>query len=431
MRKFVLGASVALSVAAGQLPAQEPPSQAPAPIVPAQSESAPLDSFPAGPIGGAPIVPFGGALDGVSLGSGGGGGGGSLGYVEGSFLLLWASDANLNIPIATGGPSLGVIGRPGTSILAGGRNVDYGTLPGFKIAVGRMMPGSNVGFELAGFYLGNDTRTTTVGPTGATVLARPFFDPTTRQENVRVIASPGAFTGGIRVSSGIGAAGFETNAFVRTRDTGPFTLDLLMGFRYLQHNEDLTIVDTSSVLAGGTTAINGVGLANGATVAVSDIFNATNIFYGGQVGAKFGFGRGGLFLDLTGKVAIGGVYQRMNVDGSTVATGAPFPAPVGTAGGFLTSNGLNGVRTDGRFAVMPEGNLQLGYQFTSWLNAFAGYQVTYLSAAARPSEQVTRNLTVNGLPTAPTYRRPATQAVGINDGDLWLHGFNFGMTATY
>ena len=433
MRKFVLGASVALAVAAGRGAAQPSPSQTPAPIVPAQGAGDVLVGSPhAVPFdGGAPIVPYGAPVEGVVTGAPVGEPGTGTGYVEASFLLLWASDAQLGIPLATSGTSLGVLGRQGTSILAAPGDIDYGAQPGVKVLAGRMLPGTNLGVELAGFYLGDDTLTTTLGPTSQRVIARPFFDPTTRAENVRVVAAPGAFRGGMTISSGIGAFGFEANTFARTRDTGPFTLDLLAGFRYFQNNEDLTIYDASTVLAGGTTTFNGVGLGSGSSVVVSDIFNATNIFSGGQVGARFGFGRGGLFFDLTGKVAVGGVYQRLNVDGATVATGGVFPAPVATSGGFLTSGGQVGVRRDGRFAVLPEGNAQLGYQFTSWLNGFVGYQVMYLSSAARPSEQLTRAISVGGLPTSPTYRRPTTQAVDILDGDLWLHGFNFGLTATY
>lgn len=436
MRKFVLGASTALSLAAGNLPAQQPPTQAPAPVVPVTV--APVDTlatFPAGPVGGAPVVPYGSPIEGVVVDgapvAAGGGGGGGGGYVESSFLLLWASEADLNIPLATGGTSLGIVGRPGLTVLAGNQAIDYDAMPGFKLLAGRMLPGTNVGVEVSGMYLGNDTQTTTLGPTSTQVIARPFFDPTTRAENVRIVASPGAFLGGMTISSGLSAFGFEANSFVRTRDTAPFSLDLLAGFRYFQHNEDLSIYDASTVLAGGTTTVNGIGLGAGSTVVVSDVFNATNIFYGGQVGARFGFSRGGLFLDLTGKVAIGGVYQRVNADGTTVITGRPLPAPAATGGGFLTSGGLGGVRTDGRFAVLPEGNVQVGYQFTSWLNAFAGYQVLYLSSAARPSEQLTRNFPTNGLPTSGTFRLPAAQDVGVTDGDLWLHGFNFGVTVMY
>ena len=430
MRKFVLGASFALAVAAGRGTAQQPPAQAPAPIVPATSGGVVVGTPPAIPIdGGAPIVPYGAALEGVPVGEPVAGTG--TGYVEASFLLLWASDAELGIPLATSGTSVGILGRQGTTVLVGPGDIDYNAQPGIKVLAGRMLPGTNVGVEVGGFYLGNDTLTTTLGPSSQRVIARPFFDPTTRAENVRVVASPGAFRGGMVISSGIGAFGFETNSFVRTRDGAPFTLDLLAGFRYFQNNEDFTIYDASTVLAGGTTAFNGVGLGSGSSVVVSDIFNATNIFYGGQVGARFGFGRGGLFFDLTGKVALGGVYQRLNVDGATVATGGVFPAPVATSGGFLTSGGQTGVRSEGRFAVLPEVNAQLGYQFTSWLNAFVGYQVLYLSSAARPSEQLSRGLTATGLPTSPTYRRPPVQTGEILDGDLWLHGFNFGLTMTY
>lgn len=212
------------------------------------------------------------------------------------------------------------------------------------------------------------------------------------------------------------------------------TLDLLTGFRYFGHEEDLEIVDRSRILAGGVAAFNGFGVGSGATLTVSDTFGARTNFYGGTAGARFSWGRGGaMFIDLSGKVSIGGVRQIVQVDGTTTVSQGPFITPTTTQGGFLASGNQLGRRSEGRFAVLPEGDLKIGFQLSNAINIFAGYQVIYLSSVARAGDQLNRNIALTQLPTAPTFNgRPVgAQVTTIVDDDLWIHGFNFGVTLAY
>lgn len=441
MRKYLLGAAATLAMAAGHANAQGLPIQPPAPIVPAGPAAMGSSVMPAqGTTATTPSAPVIGMSDplpsvGTPISSygGGGGGDGSSRYVEASYLLMFLNAGTIPIPLATGGPSLGVIGRPGTTVLLGNNTMEYDTASGLKLAAGGWYGGSRLGFEASGMYIG-EVNSTDVLNAGSIVLARPFFDPVTRAENARIVSSPGAFNGAISADSTARAWSLEATPFWRAQEGERVTIDVLFGFRYFGHEEDLTIVDRSRILAGGVAAFNGFGVAAPATLTVEDKFGARTSFYGGNIGTRMSYGRGGpFFLDFTGKVAIGGVRQIVQVDGNTTVSQGAFISPTTVQGGFLASGNQLGRRSEGRFAVLPEGDLKIGWQISNSFNIFAGYQVVYLSSVARPHDQLNRNLALTQLPTAPTYNgRPVGAFVtGIADDDLWIHGFNFGLTLSY
>lgn len=443
MRKFILGAGVALAAAAGPAVAQGLPSQPPAPVVPVADgapiftgSATPPSVLPTGPA--APVVPYGGESYPID-----GGYGGIVGdaappyrfYTEASFLLWFLDSANVGAPLVTTGPSLGIIGQPGTGVLSSAQKADYGAAPGVRVAVGGWLGESRLGFELSGFYVGRQNDTHSFGGNGGTIISRPFFDTNSRRENVRVVAAPGAFSGGVVVDHSAQLWGFDANPFWRVVNGGSVVVDVITGFKFLQYREELNVFDTSTLLSGGASAFNGFGVAAPARIAVHDRFGATNSFYGGTIGARMSSGRGRLFWDLTSKIALGAMHQMVNVDGTTtLVSGGPFVTAATAPGGFLASGNFNGRRSETRFAVLPEGDFKVGYQFTSWMNAFVGYSVLYVSSVARPGDQVNRNIAVTQLPTSPTFTsngaRPAPIGAIIDDG-LWVHGFNFGVTLTY
>ena len=438
MKKFFLGASAALALISGKVGAQSLPSQPPAPVVSASAEA-----YPSAMSGGAPVMSYDGgssgstdvlAGSGTLVGSGAVSSPGARIYTEASFLLMWTNNGQHNFPIATGGPSLGIVGRPGTTLFAGNDSVDYGSMPGFKVGVGGLVGATSVGFEANLFVLGRVSENMDVGPTATTVLARPFFDVSSRRESSKLLAAAGAFTGGLSVNNTNQIWGFETNPFFRIVQGNSVSLDVVTGFRYLSVNERLDIYDSTRLQGGGVSAFDGIGLAAPSILATHDKYGVRNQFYGANIGGRLSFTRGALFLDAIGKIAIGGVRQVVNVDGTTsLLSGGGLVSTATTPGGFYANLAATGERSENRFAVLPEGSLQLGYQMTSWLNVFGGYQVMYLSSVARPGDQVDRNINVNNLPTVPTYTsRGLTKTVaGVNESDLFIHGFTFGLTLTY
>jgi hypothetical protein len=398
--------------------------------VPAVNGSTALPTGPA-----APVVPIGGESYPIDGGYVGDAAPPYRFYTEGSFLLWFLDSTTVASPLVTSGPSLGILGQPGTVVLSSAQSADYDAAPGARIAVGGWLGDSRLGLELSGFYLGRQNDTHSFGGSDALILSRPFLDTVSRRENVRVVAAPGAFAGGVVVDHSAQLWGFDVTPFWRVVNGGSVVVDVLTGFKFLQYSEEMNVFDASTILAGGASAFNGFGVAAPAQIAVHDRFGTTNSFYGGTIGARVSSGRGGLFWDFTGKVSLGAVHQMVNVDGTTtLVSGGPFVTAATAGGGFLASGNYSGLRSDTRFAVLPEGDFKVGYQFTSWMNAFVGYSVLYVSSVARPGDQVNRSIAVTQLPTSPTFNtfsaRPAALTDIIDDG-LWVHGFNFGVTLTY
>jgi Putative beta barrel porin-7 (BBP7) len=435
---------VALAAAAGPAAAQGLPTQAPAPVVPVVGDGAPVFNgstappavLPTGPA--APIVPIGGESYPIDGGYGGIVGDAAPPYrfsTEGSFLLWFIDSSTVASPLVTSGPSLGILGQPGTVVFSNAQSVDYDAAPGVRVAVGGWLGESRLGLEVSGFYIGRQNDVKSFGGNDATIVSRPFIDTLTRSENVRVVAAPGAFSGSVVVDNSAQLWGFDVSPFWRVINGGSMVVDVITGFKFLQYQEELNVFDASTILAGGASAFNGFGVAAPAQIAVHDRFGATNSFYGGTIGARMSGGSGGMFWDFTSKIALGAMHQMVNVDGTTsLVSGGPFVTTVTAPGGFLASGNYNGLRTETRFAVLPEGDFKVGYQFTSWMNAFVGYSVLYVSSVARPGDQVNRNIAVTQLPTSPTFTtngaRPAPITSIIDDG-LWVHGFKFGVTLTY
>ena len=440
MKKFALGATAALAAfswlgasASAQLPGAMP-TQAPAPVVSTETlGTTPVGVAPASEVYAYDTLTATPGL-GSTVGVGGPGVGGARYYAEASYLLMFVSDGGSGVPLATGGTANGVLGRPGTTTLLNS-STDYDILSGFKIGVGGLNGATNLGFEANVIVLGNTTDATTVGPVTNGVLARPFLDTANRTsvENAVVLASPGAFTGSIDARTVFSAYGAEANPFFRLVQGNSVNFDLITGFRYFAANERLDVYDSRTILAGGVSAFNGLGVGAGSQLLTEDHVSARNQFYGLNLGARLSYASGPWFVDLTGKVAIGGVHQIVTLDGKTTLIGGGLVGPTTTAGGFLANIANGGSRNNNDFAVLPEGNAQLGYQATSWLNVFAGYQVIYLSNMARPADQVSRAIASNRLATVNTFNSRGITATDsrIDSNDVFIHGFNFGFTVVY
>ena len=177
MRKFILGASVALAAAAGPAAAQGLPTQPPAPVVPVVGDGAPVFNgstappavLPTGPA--APIVPIGG--DPYPINGGYAPASSATAappyrfYTEGSFLLWFIDSSTVASPLVTSGPSLGILGQPGTVVLSSSAVGRLRRRPGRRVAVGGWLGDSRLGLELSGFYLGRQNDTHSFGGSDA------------------------------------------------------------------------------------------------------------------------------------------------------------------------------------------------------------------------------------------------------------------------
>lgn len=333
-------------------------------------------------------------------------------WASGEYLLWWTKSQPLPPLLTTSPPaSAGILGAPGTTILFGNSGVDNEPRSGGRFNVGYWLNrGQTTGIEASYFFLDEIATQHAAASDGTLVLARPFFDPSIGANNSLLIASPGTVRGTFFASTSTNLWGADVNVRQNVLCGCNYRVDLLAGYRFLRLHEDLQINETEISDVAGT------------TFNLSDRFETTNEFHGGQLGlvGEYRFGR--CFVQMRGKVALGNTQRQVDIAGATQTVGAAT-----VPGGFLALPTNMGSYTDNRFTVIPEVNINLGCQITQRLRAFVGYNFLYWFDAARPSDQI--DLVIN--PTQPPLGAglvgPARPAFNFNNGDFWAQGINVGL----
>ncbi len=433
-----LGAGAGVSLAQsypGNLafpPAAPPESSAPAP------PSAPPTAF----------IPDAN-LDGFPAAVSGGDSPGDRFWLGADYLLWWTKKGPLPTPLVTTGPPdayiIGGLTQPGTRLLFGGADQDFGTTNGLRVDTGLWLDGDRT-WGIEGGYFGLEQRSTHFGAAsnagGNPVLAQPLLAPN-GSEFTEVIALPGFIAGGVDVSLHSRLQGWEVNGVVNAFHTDRLNFDLLTGFRMMDLDEDLQVASAFSPLLDQFLNFQNQLVNTGSTLTTFDGFQAQNHFYGSQLGGRLEWTLGPLTIGALGKVALGDNQELVRVVGTSSLTtpgGAALPIggtavafPVASTttvpGGVLAQSSNIGDHFRNQFAVVPEVDLQVSYQITNWLEVHVGYSFLYWSSVVRPGDLVDRTVEAGQVPTDPLFgtatgTRPAFQ---FHSTDYWAQGVNFGL----
>jgi hypothetical protein len=370
--------------------------------------------------------------------------------LSGEYLLWWTKGTEVP-PLLTTSPPNGTNGipgaLPGSTVLVGGSDLDETTRHGARLGLVWWFDDSaSYGFDGRYFFTGRVTNDITVSSLQADgtdiALFRPFFAPNTF--TFGGVALPGPFreqitangvaSGSFRARSSSYFWGAEANyrdcMCWWCNDSGEFRADLLLGFRYLHLDEDITISEDAVRRVASVDFPDEVA---GTRIMLFDRFATSNDFYGGQIGTAMTYTRNRWSLDLRGTVALGSTRQRLTIEGGQtrgpLADGSTFTA----VGGLLALPGANiGRFSRDLFSVVPEIGLNLGYQVTDHLRAFVGYNFLYWSNVIRPGDQIDPVVDVTlvprfvppGLVIAPV--NPPRPAVLFDRTDFWAQGINVG-----
>lgn len=348
-------------------------------------------------------------------------------WVTGEYLLWWIKDSNIPPLVTTSPPaSLGVIGAPGTSVLLGGSDLNTGPYSGARITAGAWLnEAQTFGLEASYFFLGARSSNFAIAGSaapGSPIIARPFFNVVTGAQDAEIASFPGVITGSVNASNSSRLQGAGANMIANLCCACNYRVDMLLGFSYLNLDEDLQILENANVAPG-------VATFGGSRVGVADTFSTANRFYGGLLGARSEYRVGRAFANVLGTVALGSTHEVVRVFGATSVTS---PAGVTT----LLPGGLLALPTNGdsfsrnAFAVVPQVGMNVGYQLTDNLRAFVGYSFLYWSNVVRPGDQIDTGLNRTQIPTSLTGGAlvgPARPAVLFRDTDFWAHGVNFGL----
>ena len=411
MRKGIIGSVGALLVCVGGILGQEPP-----PVVTQGAE-----------VGPAPVVIFDRSIQNTRSSWGGA-----------EFLLWRLKSPPVPVPLITindNPASIAALNEAGTRVLFGNgsnesTNLDWSA--GMRFTLGGWRDDEQMfGWEASGFVLERRSliyhNATAGGANPVLGVPANSIVPFTSNGGVFNPAGETSLNSGgnaTRISAHLNARlwGAEANGVVNLWRNDRVQVTGLVGFRYLDLVENLSL---STTIDGGAPA---------SFVYVNDSFATRNQFYGGQVGARVDFTRGRWHLDTTAKMALGSTHQVMNLVGesSFITGGAPtFTTPQGV---FVEST--NGGRFNRNvFAVVPEVQVNLGYQWTPGIRPFIGYNWMYLSNAARPGDQIDRNVNPTQQPAftlgGGALVGPPAPLPTFRSGEFWAQGFNLGVEIRY
>lgn len=346
-------------------------------------------------------------------------------WIGADYLLWWTRSSGLP-PLLTTSPAgtpqaqAGVLGLPSTSVLFGDTGVNDRMRSGARFNLGYWLNREQTtGIEGTIFFLEPQATSYAAASNGLPILARPFFNTVTNESASLLVAYPGTVRGAFNAS--VSSTFWGGDVYLRQNLCCNCCgrLDAIAGYRFLGLHENLAIQETE-ISIGAVRQ-----LPPGSRFDLSDQFNTRNQFHGGQVGLMGEYWRQRLFLQLAGKVALGGTQRSATVNGQT-----QFGANPALNGGFLALPSNSGHFQDSAFSVVPEANVNVGYQVASWLRAYVGYTFLYWNNVARPGSLV--DLSVNSTQLPPgNLTGAARPAFQFHDSDFWAQGVNFGLQARY
>jgi hypothetical protein len=363
-------------------------------------------------------------------------------WANAEYLLWWVKSGPVNTQLVTTGSLAdqfpGALGQPNTRVLFGTDNrFDYEDTSGARFSIGYWFDRQgSVGIEGTGFVMeqrSSHNRFSSNG-SGSPPIGTSFFNTAMGREDWNDLAAPLLFVGYSDVTSTTQLYGGEANIVVNLYRSECWNIDLLGGFRYVGLDESVTISDATTSAPGVFVFYNNTALPPPAITAVNDSFRTHNHFYGGQAGARVDYKFGNTFVQVTGKIAMGDMNEEVDVSGTSALLVGPV-GPVSTIARGIFANAANqGRQEKDTFAVIPEVEVKLGYQFTPHLSANVGYTFMYISDVARPGQQIDHFVNPNTTPTFAEFNQPGGGAFPrsiFNSTDYWAHGLSFGMEVKY
>src|SRR5262249_15014654 len=142
-------------------------------------------------------------------------------------------------------------------------------------------------------------------PTGTRIIGRPFINARTRVPAAELISFPRVRSGFVAVSASSSDV-TGADALVRLPilwepgADGGVRLDYLLGYRYLNLADRLTIREDVTQLAAPNA---------GTTSTLVDVFHTTNRFHGGSIGAAAVYRRGAFSAELTSRLDMGEMHR--------------------------------------------------------------------------------------------------------------------------
>jgi hypothetical protein len=337
----------------------------------------------------------------------------------------WFQGSPTPVPVVTDG----LYGAPGTNVLLGGGTVDTNPNPGLRLSL-TYVPNQKTGIDFNWLYVRERTTTDGVsssGLLGSTDLFVPFFNPARNAEDGTELSYSPLYSGSATTQLTNSMMGAELNVNWPIAAAAPWDIRVFGGFRWWRLKEKYAITTSSPNNAPQPEDI----------WMTSDTFDATNNFWGGQVGARGAYRQDKWLLSGAAQVALGGMVQKVGVNGYLVTNDfTNYASTQQFAGGYFALPTNAGTYSRTVFAAVPELRLNIGYFVTPTTTISIGYDVLYASNVARPGNQMNRNInptqavSYTGEPPA-ILDGPAQPTFGWSGSSFWAQAVSIALHIRY
>jgi hypothetical protein len=335
--------------------------------------------------------------------------------------LYWYPRKSSLPPLVTRGsitdPNAGALLAPSTRILLQGTQLEDDQLQGGRISLGIGGDASDSwSFLATGFALEQGHKGLTFGfrgTPGTDVFARPFFNTATGSEDADRFAIANTRAGFLEVSQKRHFYGGDMDLRYEHLSSENNRIHLLAGVKLLFLEESLQFNRTSLDFAGP---------AAGTLVTQSENLGASNRFYGGQIGAEWEFRLGPVFFLTKGKLAFGVTDSNPNL---TAFTRTQSPTGITSAfnQGLFVSPSTGGVSSRTTFALAPELDFKVGFDFNDWVRLSVGYTFIGLTDAVRAGDLINRRVDPTTL-AIPVAVQTVTPHATTPTTTFWAQGFD-------
>ncbi|MDB5307201.1 MAG: hypothetical protein JWO38_1403 [Gemmataceae bacterium] len=301
-----------------------------------------------------------------------------------------------------------------------GQGINFGAFSGLRGTVGVNF--DRFGLEASGFVLFQKTKNASLFSNGTPFAVAESYVSAGNGQPITLFASlPNQYSGGVQVSSDSRLWGLEGNTRLPFFTFLTSNTDALVGFRYVDLQENLNVGFHAA-------------FPTGRVFDIQDAIHTRNQFYGGQIGmnGRIGGQEKGFGLDMTSKIALGDMRQRAELVGSNTITD-PGVAPSVEQGGLYARGANLGVFDRDKVAMVFDLNLNMTYNFNCWSQVYVGYSFLYLSSVIRPGTTIDPVINDSQTrfvanPTASTANRPVFD---WRTTDFWAQGITFGLKLQY
>lgn len=350
-------------------------------------------------------------------------------------LLIWWPKAQPLPPLITAsrGP-VPALGLSTTTLLVGNRAIDTQDSAGYRLRHGWSLNNEDsFGFEGSYFFLGTRTfssSATDLGNDRYQTIGLSFRNALTGEEEALPLARAGQSSALITAYTSTRVQGAEANFVGNLYASGSVKIHGIAGYRFIQANEGMRV--ESQWLQYPTAASNyyqTLGM-------IADQFDAHNEFHGGQLGLMVDAHRGMLYVEFTGKAALGTNFEMVRIDGAThlITAGYPVPLLQSYHGGVYAQSTNIGQSTRSQFAVVPEGTFKVGLKIGGRGRFYVGYNFLYISDAVRPGDQVDRTINPNQIPLLARgmpFTGPERPEPTFVRSEFWTQGLVIGLEARF